>query len=47
MNLNSFLNDSEKIIDSTPIYENKISSKKLKRTKFKIFLFFMEMAENF
>ena len=38
MNLNSFLNDSEKIIDSTPIYENKISSKKLKRTKSKMIL---------
>jgi hypothetical protein len=33
MNLKSFLNDSEKIIDSTPIYKNKNSSKKLKRSK--------------
>ena len=38
MNLNSFLNDSEKIIDSTPVYENKNSSKKLKRTKSKMIL---------
>ncbi len=38
MNLNSFLNDSEKIIDSTPVYENKNSSKKLKRTKSKMLL---------
>ena len=38
MNLNSFLNDSEKIIDSTPIYKNKNSSKKLKRTKSKMLL---------
>ena len=36
MNLNSFLNDSEKIIDSTPVYKN--SSKKLKRTKSKMIL---------
>ena len=38
MNLNSFLNDSEKIIDSTPVYKNKNSSKKLKRTKSKMIL---------
>ena len=38
MNLNSFLNDSEKIIDSTPVYKNKNSSKKLKRTKSKMLL---------
>ena len=38
MNLNAFLNDSEKIIDSTPVYENKNSSKKLKRTKSKMIL---------
>ena len=38
MNLKSFLNDSEKIIDSTPIYKNKNSSKKLKRTKSKMLL---------
>ena len=38
MNLKSFLNDSEKIIDSTPIYINKNSSKKLKRTKSKMLL---------
>ena len=38
MNLNSFLNDSEKIIDSTPVYENKNSSEKLKRTKSKMIL---------
>ena len=38
MNLNGFLNDSEKIIDSTPVYENKNSSKKLKRTKSKMLL---------
>ena len=38
MNLNGFLNDSEKIIDSTPVYENKNSSKKLKRTKSKMIL---------
>ena len=38
MNLKSFLNDSEKIIDSTPIYKNKNSSKKLKRTKSKMIL---------
>ena len=38
MNLNSFLNNSEKIIDSTPIYKNKNSSKKLKRTKSKMIL---------
>jgi hypothetical protein len=38
MNLKSFLNDSEKIIDSTPVYENKNSSKKLKRTKSKMLL---------
>ena len=38
INLNSFLNDSEKIIDSTPVYENKNSSKKLKRTKSKMIL---------
>ena len=38
MNLNSFLNDSEKIIDSTPVYENKKSSKKLKITKSKMIL---------
>ena len=38
MNINSFLNDSEKIIDSTPVYENKNSSKKLKRTKSKMIL---------
>ena len=38
MNLKSFLNDSEKIIDSTPVYENKNSSKKLKRTKSKMIL---------
>ena len=38
MNLNSFLNDFEKIIDSTPVYENKNSSKKLKRTKSKMIL---------
>ena len=38
MNLNSFFNDSEKIIDSTPVYENKNSSKKLKRTKSKMIL---------
>ena len=38
MNLNSFLNDYEKIIDSTPVYENKNSSKKLKRTKSKMLL---------
>ena len=38
MNLNSFLNDSEKIIDSTPVYENKNSSQKLKRTKSKMIL---------
>ena len=38
MNLNSFLNDSEKIIDSTPVYENKNSSKKLKKTKSKMIL---------
>ena len=38
MNLKSFLNDSEKIIDSTPVYKNKNSSKKLKRTKSKMLL---------
>ena len=38
MNLKSFLNDSEKIIDSTPVYKNKNSSKKLKRTKSKMIL---------
>ncbi len=38
MNLNSFINDSEKIIGSTPVYENKNSSKKLKRTKSKMVL---------
>ena len=38
MNLNNFLNDSEKIIDSTPVYKNKNSSKKLKRTKSKMIL---------
>ena len=38
MNLNAFLNDSEKIIDSTPVYKNKNSSKKLKRTKSKMIL---------
>ena len=38
MNLNSFINDSENIIDSTPVYENKNSSKKLKRTKSKMIL---------
>jgi hypothetical protein len=38
MNLKSFLNDSEKIIDSTPIYKNKNSTKKLKRTKSKMLL---------
>ena len=38
MNLNGFLNDSEKIIDSTPVYENKNSSKKLKKTKSKMIL---------
>ena len=38
MNLNGFLNDSEKIIDSTPVYENKNSSQKLKRTKSKMIL---------
>ena len=38
MNLKSFLNNSEKIIDSTPIYKNKNSSKKLKRTKSKMLL---------
>ena len=38
MNLNSFINDSEKIIDSTPVYENKNSSQKLKRTKSKMIL---------
>ena len=38
LNLKSFLNDSEKIIDSTPVYKNKNSSKKLKRTKSKMLL---------
>ena len=38
MNLKSFLNDSEKIIDSTPVYKNKNRSKKLKRTKSKMLL---------
>ena len=38
MNLNNFLNDSEKIIDSTPVYKNKNRSKKLKRTKSKMLL---------
>ena len=38
MNLKSFLNDSEKIIYSTPVYKNKNRSKKLKITKSKMLL---------